>query len=108
MAPRPTYLYVECKCTDPEHLLRFAMDVDEQDEWPPSCDVYAYMSSWLPWWKRIGVAFWFLIGGKPSRYGHFLGTDISAKDAPALVNLLTDYIAEVNRFKERHPNWRVD
>lgn len=58
-APTEAYLYLECDCNDPDHLVRFFRDDDP--DWATTT-ISVQMSHYLPWWRRLVVAAQFICG----------------------------------------------
>jgi malate/lactate dehydrogenase len=48
--------YIECACLSPLHTLRFYLDEDNQ------LSVETYLNCYYPWYKRIWIAFKYVIG----------------------------------------------
>ena len=75
--------YFECRCSTPEHTLRFWFDDDE--EFP--C---VYASVFLdndPWHKRVWRGIKYILGYK-CRYGHFNEFLLRPEDADRLIAIL--------------------
>ena len=57
--------YVECQCSDFNHVFRFVLDEQEGDVW-----LEVQLNVWLPWYKRLYHAVRYAFG-KPKAYGHY-------------------------------------
>lgn len=89
-------LYVECRCSSPEHRLVFKLD-QLTDHEPPELYTEVHLHQYNNIFKRIWIAIKYIFGYK-SKYGHFDCTIFQSEDVPPLVNLLVQYA-------EKHDAW---
>ena len=80
--------YFECRCSSPEHTLRFSYDEDEDF---PCVYVHVFLSNG-PWYKRVWDALKYVFGYK-CRYGHFDEFLLRLEDCDRLIGV-------VRRLKE--------
>lgn len=75
------FKYLECRCTTPEHTLRFARDED-----------HTYITFFLdngPWYRRVVTGIRYILGYK-CRYGHFDEVVLGRDEVRRLVEILGD------------------
>ena len=74
--------YVECQCSDFNHVFRFVLDERDGDLW-----LEVQLNLWRPWYKRLWSAIRFVFG-RPEAYGHFDTTHLREEDYVKLHALL--------------------
>lgn len=74
--------YFECRCSTPEHTLRFWFDDDE--EYP--CVYASVFLDGPPWHRRLWLGLKYILGYK-SRYGHFAEFMLRPEDADRLIGV---------------------
>lgn len=84
--------YFECRCSTPEHTLRFWFDDDKED---PSVYVSVFLAN-APWHKRIWAALKYVMGYK-CRYGHFDEFILRPGDCDRLMGILERLKGNKNR-----------
>lgn len=75
------FRYLECRCSTPEHTVRFAKDEDSM--------YITFFLSFGPWYERLFVATKYLFGYK-CRYGHFDEIVLGRKEVENLVRILKE------------------
>lgn len=82
--------YFECRCSSPEHLLKFVLWKSDNEE---DSELYAYVFlNPEPFYKRIWKGLKYIFGYS-SRYGYFDEFILDPKDVDRFIILL-------NRYKE--------
>jgi len=75
--------YFECRCSTPEHLLRFWFDDDEEY---PCVYISVFLDS-QPWHRRVWAGIKYIMGYK-CRYGHFDEFLLRPEDSDRLMSIL--------------------
>lgn len=76
------YLFLNCACTDADHILRVYRDEDD------FVGINVQMSHYLPLWRRLLVAAKYVCGGRNVRC-HFTDTVLSVKDRQRLAEFIS-------------------
>lgn len=74
--------YLECRCSTPEHTLRFWFD-DDKDF--PCVYVSVFLEEY-PWYRRLWLGLKYIFGHK-CRYGHFSEFMLRPEDADRLASI---------------------
>jgi len=81
--------YFECACGSVEHTLRFSLDKDD----PPIIYGDIYLSHYIPWYKRIYVAFKYIFKISP-HHNHFDNWIMRKEDALKMIDMCSDFLDE--------------
>ena len=84
----------ECICGSQEHTIKFQFHPSEDSYGSdlPSLYTMSFLSTYLPWYKRLWQAFKYVFKvGKPHRYGHFDVWEMKVEDGQRLMNMLVKY-----------------
>lgn len=100
---RDKNLYLECVCTDPEHVLRFTLASADGKDWPPVLTAYLHLSPFLPWYKRIWEGIKYVLGIR-NQDGHFTGWTMDDRDIEKLLELLSEYADSKKKWHQEYPN----
>lgn len=87
--------YIECDCNSNEHVLRFTIDLDENDEYPmPHVYTSLFLNQYRPWYARIWVALKYVFGYN-CKYGHWDCTSLAVDKVNNLRDLLNQFSTNV-------------
>ena len=81
--------YLECKCSCPDHTIKFCLDHGVKD-WPPELFVYTQLRSCDSFFKRCWYAVKYIFK-KEMTYSHWDETLIKGEDVDKISNILTEY-----------------
>lgn len=84
-------LIVTCECHNVEHNIILEVDFCGGLDEYPIADLHVQMNHYLPWYKRIIPAFWYLLGNPGPRYS-YEETCLSRDDAEKVRDLLDRFI----------------
>ena len=82
--------YFECACGSAEHTIRFTLDIEDKED-PPMIFGDIYLDHYMPWWKRIWVAFKYVFR-LPPQNSHFDSWIMYEPDAKRLRNMLDGFL----------------
>jgi len=74
--------YVECQCSDFNHVVRFVLDEKDGEVW-----LEVNINPYLPWYKRVWEAVRYVLGMRAA-YGHYDVTMLRDEDYVRLHALL--------------------
>lgn len=87
------YHYVPCECSSADHVFRFCLDETDGDLW-----LEPHLTTYLPWWRRLGRAFNYVVGRR-CRYGDWDSVLIGYDDAVKLRELMARAIEIKEKFR---------
>lgn len=98
----------QCECSSPRHQLtvRYTAPIPSpmygEHGWPPMLTVTMYLSSHLPWYKRLTLALKYVLrlGTVRAANQPFEDTMLSGKDAREFIELLTCYVEASETFEK--------
>ncbi len=94
--PDKTYFF-DCACYSPEHIVRFNLDPgylsSDKDPYgmPPELYSSIQLNHTLPWYKRVVIAFNYMLGRQPPSYGHWDCWLLKDQDIDKLDELVKEY-----------------
>lgn len=74
--------FLDCQCSDFDHVIRFTLDPQDGDVW-----LETHLSYWLPWYKRVWAAVKYVFK-RQHGYGHYDCTMLREEDYDRLRDLL--------------------
>jgi hypothetical protein len=75
--------YFECQCSDFSHVFRFVMDEEDGQ-----VHLESQLDMWSPWYKRLWLALFYVLGLQRRGYGHYDVTLVRLEDFHRLHDLL--------------------
>jgi len=78
------YLYVECECRSPEHVIRL-----NYDDYYGDLSIFTQMNHDRPWWKRVWVGIKYMFG-KGNKDWHCTDTMIWNDETTKLIKFLEE------------------
>jgi hypothetical protein len=92
MTDRRKFESFSCECGDMTHTIRFYQDVEPGYE---EFGVEIFLNNYLPWYKRLAIAFWYALGVPTQDYSHYDTWMLANSDRERLVNLLAPNVRPV-------------
>jgi len=91
--------YVECRCGSDEHVLRYTLSVDEDDQ-----EIYTsvFLNHWKPWYKRWWHVIKYAFGYK-CKYGDWDCTTMGEIEVDQLQAIIDEFrvLVAAQRAKEK-------
>lgn len=95
-----TVTYLECRCDSPEHVVRVVYDSNRfEPEEDPELFIEVQMNPWLPWYKRLAIAFRYVFNQREGKHSGWTSTWVSGKSVVALHKTLQTYFIVKNLRK---------
>lgn len=92
--------HLDCECGSPEHITRYSL-WDWGPDFPPEMMVELQASHYLPWYKRIAVAFKYIFSGEGVKWHDVL---INPEDSDKLLNMITEYKKLMDEHEKVRPH----
>lgn len=83
--------FIECQCGSDEHVLRFTLSVDEDEQ-----EIYTsvFLNQWESWYKRVWHAIKYVFGYK-CKYGDWDCTILGETEVDQLQKMIDDFRMQV-------------